>query len=374
MGNNRPGPRRRRLALVALAAVSLALCGQAQGFFQGGGRRRVQQPEVEEIDLYAVLDIDEEATDKEIKQAYRKLSLKYHPDRNAGDEAAQDKFREVSFAYEILSSSEKKFLFDQGGLALVKEGEAEQGGGGHDPFASFFGGGGGGRGNRGQDYQMRLRLTLEELYNGVEKETRITRRVVCARCGRKPAELSEKAKVRCASCGKCPAETRMVHKQMGGFIVQQQEEVPSKEKCKTEPKTLTAQVERGMSEGQQIRFRYMSEQRPKQIPGDVVLVIAQSKHKMFERKGDHLHMTMKVSLKEALTGFTKTIVHLDGHEVEVDRENDITRPFQTIVLPGEGMPVHEVPSQLGDLHVTFEVVFPRKLNVQQIEALLELLD
>ncbi|CAK9017309.1 DnaJ homolog subfamily A member 4 (MmDjA4), partial [Durusdinium trenchii] len=309
-----------------------------------------------------------DATDKEIKQAYRKLSLKFHPDRNSGDAEAADKFREVSFAYEILSSEDKKFLFDQGGMALLKEAE-EDGKGGDDMFGGFFGGMN--RGNRGPDYQMRLRVTLEDLYNGVEKETRINRRVVCARCN--APKLSEKAQARCKLCGKCPNEYRTVHRQLGGFIVQQQEEVPSKEKCKNEQKTLTAHIERGMEEGDELRFKYMSEQKPRQIPGDVVLVIQQARHARFERKGNDLHYKMKISLREALTGFKKTVPHLDDHTVEVNREGKITRPFETIKLAGEGMPLHEVPSQFGALHVTFEVVFPKSLSADQIAQLKELL-
>jgi len=360
----------RKLGFMLWVVFLLAFVQESEGFF-GGGRRRAAPPppdEVEEVDLYAVLELDEDATDKEIKQSYRKLSLKYHPDRNAGNSEAEEKFREVSYAYEVLSSEEKKFLYDQGGIALVKEAENDKGGG-HDIFGGFFGGMT--RGNRGPDYQMRLRVTLEELYNGVEKETRIQRRVVCARCS--SPNLSEKAKKRCGKCGRCPNEYRMVQRQMGGFIVQQQEEVPSKEKCMNEEKTLTAHIERGMHEGQELRFKYMSEQKPKQIPGDVVLILSQSKHRQFERKKDNLFHTMKITLKEALTGFTRTITHLDGHEVEVNRVGQITRPFQTIVIQGEGMPVHEVPSQFGDLHVKFDVQFPMSLTNDQMEELKKIL-
>mmetsp|Transcript_5803 Transcript_5803/g.18597 ORF Transcript_5803/g.18597 Transcript_5803/m.18597 type:complete len:373 (-) Transcript_5803:2224-3342(-) len=367
----------RRWAPVLLALALLALLATyTEAFFGGGGGRRRAPPpeEVEEIDLYAILGIDEEATDKEIKSAYRKLSMKYHPDRTGGDDDAAEKFREVSAAYEVLSSEEKKFLYDQGGMALLKEAadQENRGGGGMDGFfGGFFGGGGGGRGNRGPDYQMRLRVTLEELYNGVEKEARIPRRVVCRGC-EKP-KLSDKAKARCAKCGRCPNEVRMVQRQMGGFLVQQQEEVPSKHKCQNEPKVLTAHIERGMSEGEELRFKYMSEQKPKQIPGDVVMVLQQARHMKFERDGNNLRYTMKITLKEALTGFVKTFNHLDGHEVEIDRSNDITKPMQTITLRGEGMPVHEVPSLFGDLYVKFEVVFPVALTPDQIDQIKSIL-
>uniref|UniRef100_A0A7S2SEU7 J domain-containing protein n=1 Tax=Mucochytrium quahogii TaxID=96639 RepID=A0A7S2SEU7_9STRA len=365
-----------RWGFVLVACTLSAVCYRSNGFFGGGRRRQVAQKEIVEKDLYAVLGIDEEATAKEIKQAYRKLSLKYHPDRNQGKSAAaaQDQFREVSEAYDVLSSEEKKFLYDQGGLKLVAEAEADNGGGGEGMFGGFFGGHQ--QGNRGQDYHMRLRVTLEELYNGAEKEQKIMRRVVCPRCVQtkeNKKKMTEAKKKRCDRCQRCPNELKMVQRRMGGFLVQQQEEVPSKEKCMNEEKLLTAVIERGMQEGVEIKFKYMSEQKPKQIPGNVIMVLHVSNHRLFERKGDHLHVTMKISLKESLTGFSRTIKHLDGHEVEINREDKVTYPFETVVLNGEGMPIHEVPSQFGDLHVTFDIQFPKKLNAEQIKELRDIL-
>ena len=356
--------------LAAVLAAVLPLGSEA--FF--GGRRRAAPPkeEVEEIDLYELLGVDEDASAKEIKTAFRKQSMTCHPDRTGGDEEAAEKFRTINFAYEILSSEEKKFLYDQGGMALLKEAEQqERQGGGGGGMDSFFGGffGGGQRGNSGKDYRLRFRVSLEELYNGAEKTARISRRVVCRGCDKETSKQSERTRERCAKCGRCPNEVRLVQRQMGGFLVQQQEEVPSKHKCKNEPKELEALLERGMHDGQEIRFKYMSEQTPGHIPGDVVLVIQQAQHSKFDRDGDHLNMKLLISLKEALTGFSRTIQHLDGHEVTLDRENRITRPFETIVLQGEGMPMHEVPSQFGDLRVQIEVKFPSALSKEQIEQL-----
>jgi DnaJ family protein B protein 11 len=93
----------------------------------------------------------------------------------------------------------------------------------------------------------------------------------------------------------------------------------------------------------------------------------------FERRGDHLHTTVQVSLKQALVGFKATIEHLDGHEVVLDRTGKVTRPFETVVVRGEGMPVHEVPSESGDLHVTVEVVFPQSLTSEQLKAINDIL-
>jgi len=361
---------------VLLVLLGLVLAVNAQfrfnmggggGFGGGGGRQRQQVavPEIEEIDLYEIMGLDEDATDKEIKKAFRKLSLKYHPDKNQGDGEAADKFREITDAYEILSDEKKKFQYDFGGMKAVKEGEKPD-------QMDFFGGlfGGGQRDSKkGGDANMESAVTLEQLYNGAVSKASIERRVVCRGCAGKKGKKKEK----CKACGRCPNEVKMVQRQMGpGFMVQQQEEVPSKEKCKNEKKVLEIVVEKGMPDGAQLRFEYASEQKPGQVPGDVIISLKQKKHPRFERKGDHLHHSMKISLKQALTGFSATILHLDGRTVDVSNKG-ITRPFQTVVVRGEGMPVHEVPSQFGDMHVTYEVEFPRELNAQQIATLRDLL-
>lgn len=324
----------------------------------------------EDLDLYAALDLDEDATISEIKKSYRKLSIQFHPDKNP-DKA--DEFRKISSAYEILNDPEKKFLYDQGGMSLVKESLAQAN---HpNQMDSLFGGFFGQQQqstNKGPDAQMTLRVTLEDLYNGAEKQVSFTRRVVCKNCG---PNSKKKNKAKCAECGRCPNEIQMVQRQMGpGFIVQQQEEVPSREKCKSERKELDVVIEKGMKSGESIKFKYMSEQKPKQIPGDVHVALDALRHPVFERmsNADDLFAVVGISLKEALTGFRRVIKHLDGHEVEIDTEemgNRIIKPAEVIVFEGEGMPQHEVPSQFGNLHVRFDVEFPRSLTSEQIKQL-----
>ena len=162
----------------------------------------------------------------------------------------------------------------------------------------------------------------------------------------------------------------MVQRQMApGFMIQQQEEVPSTEKCKNEPKTLTATIERGVKDGERITFERASEQRPGFIPGDVIMVLKQRKHRLFERRGDDLHHKITITLKQALTGFKRTLKHLDGHEVVIDTFGTVVNYGEVRKFKGEGMPVHNYPSQFGDLHVEFRVDFPRSFNEQQIEDL-----
>ncbi len=375
----------KRVLLVCCGLLSLTAAqfqfefdGDFSDFFGGGGGggggdNQLKSSDLsDDADLYEILGLDEDASEKDVKKAYRKMTMKYHPDRNSGDEEAARKFREVAAAYEILGDSEKKILYDHGGMDLVKSGVPEEGGGGGGfggIFGGLFGGGGGSSAKRGKTVNMETKISLEDFYSGKETSFTVKRRVVCRGCRGKKAKTKEK----CKSCGRCPNEIKMVQRQMApGFMVQQQEEVPSKEKCKQEKKELELIIERGAPEGTQIKFKHESDQKPGQIPGDIVVSLKQKKHPVFERKGDHLHASVTISLKEALLGFELTIDHLDGHKVDLGRDR-VTRPFQTVVVKGEGMPVHEAPSTFGDLHVTYEVSFPKSLTAEQIDALKEVL-
>lgn len=232
----------------------------------------------------------------------------------------------------------------------------------------FFGGGGQRRNqNKGRDAHVEVGVTLEDMYNGGQVSARISRNVICRGCANKPNSQ------KCKECKQCPPEVKTVQRQMApGFTVQMQEEVPSKEKCKNEAKLLTATVEKGMKDGAEIVFERESEQRPAMIPGDVIFKLKQQKHPMFERQENDLHHKMHISLREALVGFRKSIRHLDGREVVVER-NSVTRPFQVQTLKGEGMPHHNFPSQHGNLHVKFHIDFPRSLTAEQVEKIEEIL-
>ena len=154
-----------------------------------------------------------------------------------------------------------------------------------------------------------------------------------------------------------------------GMIVNQQVAVKSKHKCKQEETTLEITVERGMADGASIKFPRMSEQTPGKIPGDVIFIVKERPHERFRRKGDHLEMTMDITLQEALLGFRRVFKHLDGHEFVVTNQNGISKPNQVIRIKEEGMPVHNFPSQRGDLTVILNVIFPRSLSESQKEAL-----
>ena len=184
------GPARMRLYLLAaMAGDDLAAAGHARVGAQaqaaaaaGPAAGKVK----DDFDPYETLGVDDEATDRQIKRAYRKLSMKYHPDKNKGNAEAVEKFQTITKAYEILSDGDKKALYDAGGMELVEEGSREQP---QDPFAAFFGGGrrqqGGKRrsSKKGKDFQMTMDVSLEDMYNGGERSAQITRRVICRGCG-----------------------------------------------------------------------------------------------------------------------------------------------------------------------------------------------
>ncbi|KAA0157434.1 hypothetical protein FNF27_00682 [Cafeteria roenbergensis] len=317
-----------------------------------------------EADLYNVLGVEEDASPSQIKKAYRKLSLKYHPDKNQGNEEAAAKFAEINEAYDVLSDEDKRILYDHGGMDAVKQEAAPQ----HaSPFDMLFGGGqrqqGGKRRSmkKGNDARLEVEASLEDLYNSGEVSARIQRNIVCRGC-------KGKSSGKCARCNRCPNEVRMVQRQVApGMVMQMQEEVPSEHRCRMESKQLTAVIEKGMPDGAEITFERESEQRPGMIPGDVIFRIKQRSHPRFRRDNNDLHHDMTISLREALIGFRKTIQHLDGHEVVVET-SAVTRPGQVIKMDGEGMPVHNVPSQSGDLYVTITVAFPRELTQAQHTA------
>jgi len=298
-----------------------------------------------EKDLYEILGLQDDADEGEIKKVYRKLSIKYHPDKNP-DEASRKKFADIRDAYEILNDPDKKILYDTGGMEAVKKAEK-------------------GEIEKGNDVSMKLDVTLEELYNSGRKTANVNRRVVCRGCRSKPDSP------KCKGCGRCPNEQKMVQRQMGNMIMQQQVEVESKEKCKHENTGIDVDIEKGMREGESLTFPRMAEQRPNMVPGSVIFSLKTKKHPKFERRGDDLHMKMQVSLRESLLGWSQTIRHLDGHLVTVETDS-VTKPFQVIKVKGEGMPLRDDPATFGNLYIKVEVIFPAKITDEQytgVEAL-----
>ncbi len=217
-----------------------------------------------------------------------------------------------------------------------------------------------------KDTQIPVTVTLEDLYNGKVVEESHRRRVICRICRFDPSHP------KCKGCGKCPPEIKLVQRQLGpGMIVQQQMEVPSSEKCKQETTVLKIEIERGMAEGDSITFPHMGDQRPQVLPGDVLAVLQVRSHRKFRRgsprRGESpndLYMTLKISLREGLLGFKRTIKHLDGRDVEVEHADPVS-PGETFKVNNEGMPHKGDATQFGDLFLEVEIQMPGKLSVAQ---------
>jgi DnaJ family protein A protein 2 len=279
-------------------------------------------------------------------------------------------------------------LYDKYG----KDGVESGGGGGHesadDIFSMFFGGGRGrGRSGptRGEDIVHPLKASLEDLYNGKTVKLAINRNKLCEECdGRGGKEGCEKTCYDCSGRG-----MKVQLRQIGPGMVQQIQSACStcsstgkimneKDKCKScdgkkvykDRKVLEVAIDKGMRNGQKIKFADEADEMPGTVPGDVVFVVQEKEHDTFKRKGDDLLIQMPISLTECLCGFTRTITQLDGRVlvVKVDA-GSITKPDQFKAIQGEGMPQHGNPFTKGKLFIMFKVTFPETLTVATVTAL-----
>jgi len=323
------------------------------------------------------------------------MAMKYHPDKNPDDAAASEKFKQCSEAYEILSDAEKRAAYDRYGLDALKEG----GMGGHggfgmnpeDIFASFFGGGfggmrGGGGGGGGprktRDMVTALPVTLEELYAGAVKKMKVTRKVVCTACAGSGAK-SGKA-TRCAPCQ--GQGVRVVLRQFGpGMLTKQQvvcdqcrgegEVVREQDKCGTcrgervseSTKVLKVEIDKGARDGQRLTFRGESDEAPGMKAGDLIFVLKQKQHDVFERRGSHLFMEKEIPLASALCGGQFVVPHLDGRPLVVTlAAGDVVVPEAVKEVRNEGMPIAGRTYEHGSLFIKFTLAFPVSLTAAQV--------
>ena len=316
-------------------------------------------------DFYEILGVSRDASQKEIKKAFRNLSLKYHPDRNPGDKNAHERFLKINRAHETLTDPEKKEIYDiYGEEGLNNENNLMQ------------------RGKEvGPDARVDITVSLEDLYNGAKRSIQMEKNVICPKCHGTGGKLGKTKK--CPECGGRGVSLQTVN--MMGFSMQMQQTC---NRCKgkgiifsevcphchgkrvvLEKKTLTVEIERGMRNGQEIVFPRESEQRPDTIPGNLIVKLNQRKHPFFEeRVGNDLKASLELTLKEALLGFRRKIKHLDGREIEVE-ESGTTQPFSVKKIKGEGMPVHKFPAEKGDLYLTMKVRLPRSLSEKEKEMI-----
>ncbi|KAK8693787.1 hypothetical protein V6N13_071356 [Hibiscus sabdariffa] len=329
---------------------------------------------------YDILQVPKGASDEQIKRAYRKLALKYHPDKNPGNEEADKRFADINNAYEVLSDSEKRGIYDRYGEEGLKQHAASGGRGGgmgvniQDIFSSFFGGGPAEEEERivkGDDVIVELDATLEDLYMGgsLKCEWSYACYVLVLPSRPEKQQVWREKNILKPAPGKrrCNCRNEVYHKQIGPGMFQQMTEQVCEQcqnvKYEREGYFVTVDIEKGMQDGQELVFYEDGEPIIDGEPGDLKFRIRTAPHDQFRREGNDLHTTVTITLVQALVGFEKNIKHLDDHLVDIGTKG-ITKPKEVRKFKGEGMPLH-FSNKKGDLYVTFEVLFPTSLTEDQ---------
>lgn len=354
-------------------------------------------------DYYEVLGVDKNASADEIKKAYRKLAIKYHPDKNPGNKEAEEKFKEAAEAYSVLSDADKKAKYDQFGHAGVDgAGPDFSGGFGNlndilnDLFGGAFGGGfGGGFGGfggfgggqrrervyRGRDIRVRVKLTLEEIARGVEKEISIEKNVPCPDCGGRGARNSSDIKT-CPACNGTGQVQRVVNSFLGQTVTYSTcQQCGGEGKVISNPchtcngtglvrqrETIKVKIPAGVEAGMQMTVQGEGHAAKNNgINGDLLVVIEEQEHPDFRREGSNLLYTKVISVVDAMLGCEVDIPCLDGKQkIKVEpgtQSGTVTR------LRGKGLP--SVNSYgTGDLYVKIAVWIPKKLTKEE-KALFE---
>ncbi|EXC30568.1 DnaJ homolog subfamily B member 13 [Morus notabilis] len=336
------------------------------------------------VDYYKILQVDKNAKDEDLKKAYRKLAMKWHPDKNPNNKnEAENKFKQISEAYEVLSDPQKRAIYDQYGEEGLKGQVPPPDAGGpggatffqtgdgpnvfrfnprnaNDIFTEFFGhsspfgGMAGGVGMRdarsfggmfGNDVfasfgesrpmsqaprkappiENTLPCSLEELYKGTTKKMKISREIMDASGKAMPVE-----------------------------------------------EILTIEVKPGWKKGTKITFPEKGHEQPNVIPADLVFIIDEKPHSTFTRDGNDLVVTQRIPLAEALTGYTVQLTTLDGRNLTIPI-NNVIRPNYEEVVPKEGMPIPKDPSKRGNLRIKFNIKFPTRLTSEQKSGIKKLL-
>jgi molecular chaperone DnaJ len=351
-------------------------------------------------DYYELLGVGRDASPEEIKKAYRKKAVQFHPDKHKGDKGMEEKFKEVSEAYEVLKDSDKKAAYDRYGHAAFEQGGAGMrggaGGGFHDPFDifrevfggsafdDFFGGGGGQSGggsasHSGSDLRYDIEISLVEAYQGAEKEISYRTAAACDNCSGSGAEPGSKV-VTCSTCG---GAGRVVSSR-GFFQVQQvcpscsgAGRMPENRcrKCNGEGRTMKSKkvkirVPAGISTGQKLRSAGNGEAGMMGGPaGDLYVVVHVKDHDIFERQGDDLYCDVPVKFTLAALGGTIEVPTLSNTSGLVSLKVPAgTQDGTVFKLRERGMP-HLRGSDKGSQFVRVHIDVPKKLNAEQRELL-----
>ena len=333
-------------------------------------------------DYYEILGVSKNATAAEIKKAYRKKAIEFHPDKNPDDKVAEANFKKAAEAYEILGNQEKRVKYDQYGHAAFEGGQGFGGGMNMDDifsqfgdiFGSAFGGGGfgGGFGGgqrrvKGSDMRIRVKLSLEEIANGIEKKIKVPRKVQapgvqyssCSTCNgqgqvMKIANTILGRMQTSSVCPTCGGSGKTLLNRPSGTDTQgmiQKEE------------TVSIKIPAGVEEGMQLKVSGKGNEAPADgISGDLLVLIEELPHDAFVREGNHLHYDLYISISEAALGVSKDLSLLDG-KARIKLETGI-QSGKTLRLRGKGLPSINSYGN-GDLLVHVNVWTPKTLNKEQ---------
>lgn len=345
-------------------------------------------------DYYALLGVSSEATDQEIKKAYRKLARKYHPDVNPGDEEAAEKFREISLAQEVLLDPNKRAIVDRGGDPMEQDGFGGGGFGGGfgggglgDIFAEFFGGSAGSRGPRsrvqpGNDALVRMQLDLEEAFSGIKRDIVVDTAVLCERCTGSGSESKAKP-VTCTTCGGA-GEIQEVQRSFLGNVMTSRP-CPTchgygeiiEDPCQQcggdgrvkKRRTISVGIPAGIGDGMRVRLASQGEVGHGGGPaGDLYVEAVIAPHPVFQREGDDLHVQVNIPMVDAALGTEVHLDHLGGEQITLTVEPGV-QPGEVVSLSGEGMPRLRQEGR-GDLYAHVAVTVPTSLD-KETRKLLE---
>lgn len=359
-----------------------------------------------ETKLYDILGVSSSATESEIKKAYRKKAMRYHPDKSNDSNRVsnEEKFKAISHAYDILKDSEKRGKYDQFGEEGLQGMSGFDGADPFDIFQNFFGGGMGGMGGnpfgfstssrrsrkmrRAEDRVEEINIDLEDVYNNVSKKIDLKQRVKCMSCMGSGAQ-AESDIMTCNICQGTGKMMRIIN--IGPGMMQQS--VTTCDKCKGEgkiikrkclkcqgkkvefkKKVINLPIESDFRDGKKIVIPNMAHYDPDcEEQGDLVLIIRLIEHEVFKMKPNHkydLIMEKNILLSEALCGSNFMISHLDGREILIQTK-DVIKPNMEYVIPEEGLVINNF--EKGDLIINFNIIFPNKLDSERKKYLGKLL-
>ncbi len=343
-------------------------------------------------DFYEILGVSKSASQAEIKKGYRKMAIKYHPDKNPDDKTAEENFKKAAEAYEILSDDNKKARYDQYGHAAF---DGPQGGGGgfggggmnmDDIFSQFgdiFGGGGGGFGGgfggfggggqrqarvKGSNMRIRVKLTLEEIANGVEKKVKVRRKVqaegvtykTCSTCNGSGQQMRVTNTIlgrmqTATTCSTCSGAGEMLNSKPNGADAQG---------LIVKEETVSINIPAGVTEGVQLKVGGKGNDAPgkNSISGDLLVLIEEIQHETLKREGTNIHYDLYVNFSEAVLGTSKEVDTVTG-KVKIKIEAG-TQSGKILRLKGKGLPSIERYGT-GDFLIHINVWTPQELNKEQ---------